>query len=447
LISQSTGENWELGKLTLSTAQPNEGGGVPELTLERLALKEIKSSRDSTRRRGPIDRSRRNMKARSFHADDGYSDRLPTIDESERCRIDEPLTTSLRGTLLHSMPYSYDPDPSFCFTRESKEWPISTPVRTRQPIGFRNLQFNSGGVSTEQEIISGIEWSRNQSLLRHNNIASEPTGVSTPTDEYNPFQFLSTTGTTLSRQGDPFVWFAPGSSGSDQRTCKLPSVSCNQQSLTFEVERPPSLIRGTGEPHRVTLGVLEFRPSLEYITIPKLLPRAFLRARMHNTSEFAILEGSASVYIDNCFNGKTNLPATVVQEEFVCNLGIDSGVHITYKPRHKYKKTGSYIGGKTMSITFTQVICVTNTYPRSLCILVIDQLPVCTEDKVKVQLLEPPIKHPERYDPTKPVRINKLKMVEWDVKLGPYESRELVLKYLVEHPISKDINITPMARH
>ncbi|THD25143.1 hypothetical protein D915_003787 [Fasciola hepatica] len=443
LVSQSTGENWELGKLTLSTAQPTEGGGVPELKLERIALNEAESWQDNSRRRGSTDRSRRNLKARSFHAEEIYSNQLPPIAEMERCRVDEPsLINSCRGT-FNANSYTGDLGSSLYLTREGKQWSISTPVRSRQSSGFK---FNPGA-STEQEIISGIEWSRNQTLLRHN-FHPEQTKMTTPAEDSSsfPIPLFPPERCPADRPLDPFVWFTSGSSRSVARSRTIPSNDSLFQSLTFEVEHPPSLIRGTGEPHRVTLGVLEFRPSLEYVTIPKLLPKAFLRARMHNTSEFALLKGLASVYIDNCFNGKTHIPATVVQEELVCNLGVDSGVHIAYKPRHKYKKTASYIGGKTISITFTQVICLTNTYPRSLCILVIDQLPVCTEDKVKVQLLEPMIKHPEKYDASKPVRINKLKMVEWDVKLGPYESRELILKYLVEYPITKDMKIAPMTQ-
>lgn len=81
-------------------------------------------------------------------------------------------------------------------------------------------------------------------------------------------------------------------------------------SLMFDVLRPPSCIRGNGEPQRVTLGVLEFRPKLEYITIPKLYPKAFLRATMHNTSEYALLDGPANVYIDSNFTGKVSFSPT-----------------------------------------------------------------------------------------------------------------------------------------
>ncbi|VDQ00868.1 unnamed protein product, partial [Trichobilharzia regenti] len=60
----------------------------------------------------------------------------------------------------------------------------------------------------------------------------------------------------------------------------------------------------------------------------------------------------------------------------------------------------------------------------------------------KVSLLEPTIKHPEKYDRNKPIRMNKYNNVEWDLDLGPGEIRELTLKYSVEHPINEDLDVS-----
>lgn len=37
----------------------------------------------------------------------------------------------------------------------------------------------------------------------------------------------------------------------------------------------------------------------------------------------------------------------------------------------------------------------------------------------KIHLIEPSIKNPEKYDPTKPIRISKTKSIEWDIELAP----------------------------
>lgn len=59
---------------------------------------------------------------------------------------------------------------------------------------------------------------------------------------------------------------------------------------------------------------------------------------------------------------------------------------------------------------------------------------------LQVTLQEPVIKHPEKYDRTKPTRLNKLNNVEWDVEIGTNETKELTLKYTVEHPVTEEVD-------
>ncbi|TGZ59483.1 hypothetical protein CRM22_009049 [Opisthorchis felineus] len=426
LVAQTTGEDWEPDKLTLSTVHPSRTarGRIPELKEERLTFKDEDShSRHAgVRRRVVIDKACRKFKSRSLNCE--------TYEESQVQPIDEAAVYFTESVCCNT-----GIRPVCSIASQGR----SDPVATRKDQAKPTIPRKWLGTSAETDIIYELEKSRNQTLMDLHR--SDPRCTTTAKEEHHIADSTQTPeNLTLSRYN--FMMGYENDSAPDAMTCSSLPPGIHFPSLTYEVNNKPLSIRGNGEPQRVTLGTLEFRPSLEYVTIPKLLPKAFLRVRMHNTSEFALLEGPASVYLDNSFNGKTTISATAVQEELFCDLGVDPGVHVTYKPRHKYKKSGSFIGGgKTMSITFTQVISVTNSYPRSLQIMVIDQLPVSTDDKLKVQLLEPPVKNLDRYDSTKPVRITKNRTVEWDVKLSPYESRELVLKYQVEHPIMKQINI------
>ncbi|CAH8615430.1 unnamed protein product [Heterobilharzia americana] len=386
IIRQNTGEDWELGKLTLSTAEQDHFNSIPELTLEKLSFKNDESNSSVIRRRHHIDKSLRKSKARSFHAEESTNHLS--------------LSSSLLLPLAETDTGQYHND-------------------GKRDIYNRISFFSNDSRSRpERSMLNGGNNHRSSSAQRYYTQKNENDLNST-------------------------LIHCPSSSLESVVLNKITGVG-SRIHIKRRTQRPPRCIRGNGEPHRVTIGILEFKPRLQYVTIPKQTPKAFLRAIMHNTSNFALLEGQASVYIDSNFIGKTRLSATAVQEEFICELGYDPGVRVTYMPRHKYKKTGSFLGSKIMSIIFKQVISVENSYPRSMKLLVIDQLPVSTEDKLKVQLIEPSIKNPDKYDPSKPVRISKTKMVEWDIELAPYETRELVLKYLVEHPAIKDIDISTL---
>jgi hypothetical protein len=58
----------------------------------------------------------------------------------------------------------------------------------------------------------------------------------------------------------------------------------------------------------------------------------------------------------------------------------------------------------------------------------------------QVTLIEPVIKHPEKYDRSKPIRLNKFNNIEWELEIPPGESKELTLKYAVEHPIAEEVD-------
>ncbi len=54
-------------------------------------------------------------------------------------------------------------------------------------------------------------------------------------------------------------------------------------------------------------------------------------------------------------------------------------------------------------------------------------------------LNEPVIKHPEKHDSKKPVRLNKMNNVEWDLEIAPNETKDLVLRYTVDHPVNEEL--------
>ncbi|CAH8871021.1 unnamed protein product [Trichobilharzia szidati] len=415
IIRQSTGEDWELGKLTLSTAEQDNFNSIPELTLEKLSFK-------NDERRHHIDKSVRKSKARSFHAEESTNH------------------LSLSSTFL--LPLEEIDTGQYHSEKKSDIYnrihPSGSDSRSRLERSLLNGGHNHRSSSAQRYYTN-----RNENLV-NNDLNS--TLIRCPSSSLESVILKQDCGSRSSYTNKYYSVNYPSKVVKPTSNHSSQGISTKNYfpSLGFKILKPPRCIRGSGEPHRVTIGTLEFKPKLQYVTIPKQTPKAFLRATMHNISDFALLEGQASVYIDSNFIGKTKLSATAVQEEFTCELGYDPGIRVTYMPRHKYKKTGSFLGSKTMSIIFKQVISVENSYPRSMKLLVIDQLPVSTEEKLKVQLIEPSIKNPDKYDPNKPVRISKTKMVEWDIELAPYETRELVLKYLVEHPAIKDIDISTL---
>ena len=70
-------------------------------------------------------------------------------------------------------------------------------------------------------------------------------------------------------------------------------------------------------------------------------------------------------------------------EDFNCSLGVDPAVKVTYKPLNKYWEQSGLIS-KTVSTVYKQVTEIKNTRQEAVKLLMKDQLPLSTEEKIKV---------------------------------------------------------------
>ena len=55
---------------------------------------------------------------------------------------------------------------------------------------------------------------------------------------------------------------------------------------------------------QVSVAIINLKPSFEYETVPKLVAHAFMKAKVKNTSQYALLQGPANVFLDNNFISK-----------------------------------------------------------------------------------------------------------------------------------------------
>ena len=200
---------------------------------------------------------------------------------------------------------------------------------------------------------------------------------------------------------------------------------------TFDIPRQAT-IPADNNTHKVSIGIINLKPEFEYETAPKKTPHAFLKAKVKNTSSYAMLAGPANVFLDNNFVAKTNLKSYSPQEEFTCSLGVDPSIRVEYKPIKKYQEQSGLIS-KTRSTTFEQVIEVKNTSASAVKLLLSEQLPLSNNEKINVKLIEPNLKN------SPIVKLNKQNNLEFDLKIAANKIEELVIKYSIEHPANETI--------
>ena len=74
---------------------------------------------------------------------------------------------------------------------------------------------------------------------------------------------------------------------------------------TYDIPRSAT-IPSDSNTHKVSIGIIELKPEFEYESVPKKSLYAYIKAKVTNTSEYALLAGPASVFLDNNFVAKVN---------------------------------------------------------------------------------------------------------------------------------------------
>ena len=101
----------------------------------------------------------------------------------------------------------------------------------------------------------------------------------------------------------------------------------------YEIARRTS-IPCDNEGHKVSVAIVDLKPTFEYECVPRKSAHAYLKAKVRNTSPYALLAGPTNIFLDNNFVAK-------VREK------IYAGLILGLRPaneRRRYKVTPSLIG-------------------------------------------------------------------------------------------------------
>ncbi len=176
--------------------------------------------------------------------------------------------------------------------------------------------------------------------------------------------------------------------------------------------------------HRVTVMIAPLGGSFSHSAVPKLQQEAFFKAALRNTTDFPILPGPMSVYVDNGFVSTSKLPAVMPGEKFDAFLGADNGVHIERKLLNKVTEV-SGLFSKTRKTRYDILIKAENRRTLAQQLSVTENVPVSQDERVKVEITAP---RPDELAP------DATGMLTWQIRLAPGEKKELKIQYSIEAP-------------
>ncbi|XP_055348292.1 protein F37C4.5-like isoform X1 [Paramacrobiotus metropolitanus] len=236
-------------------------------------------------------------------------------------------------------------------------------------------------------------------------------------------------GEEIAEHADGVSWARP------MHTAVAKVVQGSAITTSFEISKATT-VPSDGSQHKVTVGALEMQPQIQYKIVPKKAELAFLEAKAVNTSSYPILPGPASIFFGANFVATTDIKAISPQETFSCSLGVDPAVKVKYRPVRRFNEQSGMLN-KTKVVTFVQEIQVTNTRPDPIHVVIMEQVPRSTEEKLKVTLIDPPLTR-ERPE-AKGLVLNNESNIEHTLSIKEHSSYTWTVKHRLEYPSDKNI--------
>jgi hypothetical protein len=159
---------------------------------------------------------------------------------------------------------------------------------------------------------------------------------------------------------------------------------------TYDVPGVRTLIpSSTTRRHRIT-SLHATNINLSHICVPKLRSAAFLRAKIRNpSSSVTLLKGSAGVTLDGTFLGNMTLPRVSPGQVFDLPLGVDPAIHVNYPKPSVHRSTQGIIFNKESAQVYTRTVWLNNTKPQPTDLLVLDQIPVSEDERLRIVITTP----------------------------------------------------------
>ena len=177
--------------------------------------------------------------------------------------------------------------------------------------------------------------------------------------------------------------------GDEQPGPDEPSWTDSGLTATYEVPGTRTLMPSSTTRRYKVATLIATNIHLSHVLVPKLRAAAFLRAKIRNpSSTITLLKGFAGVTLDGSFLGTMILPRVSAGHVFDLPLGVDPGVHVNY-PKPSVKRATQGLFNKESAQTFSRTVWLTNTKSTPVELLVLDQIPMSEDERLRIELLSP----------------------------------------------------------
>ena len=216
-------------------------------------------------------------------------------------------------------------------------------------------------------------------------------------------------------------------------TVSTAAVVAGGTAATYVIERTTD-IKSDNKMAKVTVMRLLLPSTYRHSCVPKLSSYVYLKTHATNKSDFTLLPGRTSVFLDGAFVANASMDLVPAGQEFWTFLGVDQSVSVERKELARREETAGVFGKKTLRTVFDQVFKVKNGKATEIDLVIWDQLPMGDHEDIKVVLEEP------KYEKdSESFKMNESKYVEWRHAVKAGEKLDVPYRFAIERPADMQV--------
>jgi uncharacterized protein (TIGR02231 family) len=235
--------------------------------------------------------------------------------------------------------------------------------------------------------------------------------------------------------GNQFNEFStkPGAAILADATVSTASVVTGGTAATYVIERTTD-IKSDNKMAKVTVTRLLLPSTYRHSCVPKLSSYVYLKTHATNKSDFTLLPGRTSVFLDGAFVANSSMDLVPAGQKFWTFLGVDQSVSVERKELARREESSGLFGKKTLRTVFDQVFKVKNGKATEIDLVIWDQLPMGDHEDIKVVLEEP------KYEKdSESFKMNESKYVEWRHAVKAGEKLDVPYRFAIERPADMQV--------
>ena len=337
-VIQQSGENWDNVELTVSTANPNEGGAKPLVKPWILGF---------------------NNAVASYTQHIGTIANKPAIGMSNnlvRGRVMDPEAAPLPGVNVVIKGTTVG-------TVTDAEGYYSLPLTSdAQELVFSFIGYVSEEVKIQNRDVVDVRMTADVQMLQEVVVA----------------------GYGMERQSRSLSYATSSGTPRVKKTIVATPV-VRQTNIEYTIDEPFS-IKSDGEKRTTDMVEYELDAMYEYYCAPKLDADAFLTAKIIDWDEYNFLEGEASLFFEGKYIGKSILDTRNTSDTLTLSLGRDGNVVVNREKKKDY--SSRQFVGSNQKIMFTYEISIRNKKDQPVTIVVADQVPLSNDKEIVIDKIE-----------------------------------------------------------